>query len=631
MPPRFGPPPSEDSDADGPLPAEPDDALRPARRVRLPPPSDRAVFDRPVAPPPSDVLAPAAGVATPSFRRIGDSSTGLTPIRTRAQMTRRTAVNRDDLLIFGVSFLVALGIAVAIYYGLDIWNADSLSRTIDAQAVLYSRDPHLGAIGFVWPPLPTLSRIAILPLTQNLGIAEFTGQITSALFAAGCVVVLYRILCRLELPKNVRIVWLGVAMLNPVVVLHFANGTAESAFTLLLLILFHAALRLPVAPLPAISGMGLAIAAALLVRYEALAIGGTAAVGVLLYAEISRRTSRGPVRQRTEALLVALLFPIVFVGLMWLYFNWSIQGDPLFFYRSVYSIRGAADVARNAPGHVLEYAVHSIPGTMRYVTERTLQVSALFIPAVAYLGWAAWRKRDPIALLILMVSLSIHAMQAYQAFTGSIAPWLRYWVYLPLLTPILLGYVMAQPGWGSILGPRGRSAVLFGLVPALFMLTNATAFLSMRSAEVGYDEQIFAHSLLGDMESAERVRAKIPSKDSAEEIAAYLNTTEGTVLLDKQRAPLFILSIDDPSRLIIDSDRTFLDDIADAPNVADWVLLPDPSEDTEAVFAHDSVYMVYPDLYDGAPWLELDHEFTGNKHWRLYRVVPVPEDAPAED
>lgn len=609
----------------------------PDHQVGLPPSEDRELAGPRDSTPRregasrSASIGGAAADVTP-VRRFGGASTltnppvGLTPIRVW-ERGRVTSIGRDDLLIFGASFAVALLLAVFVYYGLDIWNADSLSRTIDAQSVLYSRDPHLGAIGFVWPPLPTLARIAIFPITHVAGIAAFTGQITSAFFAAACVTVLYRILCQLGLPRHIRVIWIAAALLNPVVVLHFVNGTAESLFTLLLLLAFHAALRLPVAPLPAISGMGLAIAAALLVRYEALAIAGTSAVGVLVYAVMSRRSAKGSLRQRTEALLVALLFPVVFVGLMWLYFNWSIQGDPLFFYRSVYSIRGAADVARNAPGHVLEYAVHSVPGTLAYVTERTLQVSAVFIPAVAYLAWWAWRRRDPIAVLLLMVALSIHAMQAYQAFTGSIAPWLRYWVYLPLLTPIILGYVVAQPGWASILGRRGRNAVLVVFVPAMFLLANAMAFVSMQSPEVGYDEQIFAHSLAGNMDAAERVRAKIPSKDSAEEIAAYLNTTEGTVLLDKQRAPLFILSIDDPSRLIIDSDRTFLADLANARETADWVLLPDPADDTEAVFAHDSVYRVYPDLYDGAPWLTLEHEFEGNKHWRLYRVTPVEAEA----
>ncbi len=593
---------------------------RPVRRASLPPPTDR----RPAA-----LVGPKTVADDP--RRIGPRGRssepiaplgGLTPIRSR-RPAGGNLLRNVEVHIFAGSFVVWLAIAVLIYYGMDIWNADSLSRTIDAQTVLYSRDPHLGAIGFVWPPLPTLARIAIFPITHNLGIAAFTGQLTSTIFAAGCVTVLYRILCTLNLRPTTRIVWMGVALLNPVVILHFTNGTAESAFTLLVLLAVNAALRLPVAPLPAISGMGIAIAAALLVRYEALAIAGTSAVGVLLFATMTQRTTPGRRKRRTEALLVALLFPIVFVGVIWMYFNWSIQGDPLFFYRSVYSVRGAADVARNAPGHVLEYAVHSIPGTMRYVTERTLQASALFVPAVIALAWVAARRRDPIAALLLMMSLSIHAMQAYQAFSGSIAPWLRYWVYLPLLTPIVLGYVLTSPDWSQGIGQRGRSIVMLGVVPALFLCANAISLFAMQTPGVGYDERIFSLTIAGQQGTATEVRNQIPSKDLAEDIAAYLNSTEGTILVDKQRAGLYMLSVKDPSRLMLDSDRSFPDDILDAANTADWVLLPDPADDSEAVLSHDSIYRFYPDLYGGVPWLELEHEFEGSKHWRLFRVVPV--------
>ncbi|MCK9486349.1 MAG: hypothetical protein M0R73_06560 [Dehalococcoidia bacterium] len=555
---------------------------------------------------------------------------GLVPIRAqRPERAPGMTPLQVDLAIFGGTLAVGLLIAAYLYYGLDLWNADSLSRTIDAQSVLFSRDPHLGAIGFVWPPLPTLTRIMLLPVTHLAGMADFTGQLSSVLFAAVTVVMLHRILAVLGLTPAVRVTWMGAALLNPVVILHFANGTAESAFTLLVLLVLYSALRLDLAPLPALTGMGLALALALLVRYEALAIAGTTALAVLIYSVMRRRRAESQqLYVRTEAMLVALLSPIVFVGLMWLYFNWSIQGDALFFYTSPYSIRGAADVARNAPGHVLEYAVHSVPGTASYIVERTLQVSALFIPASVALALFAWRRRDPIALLLLMVSLSIHAMQAYQAYTGSIAPWLRYWVYLPLLTPILLAYVLERATWSAALGGRGaRNALVFGLVPTLVLASNAVAFDSMRSPEVGYDEQILAHVLAGDRTSEERVRSAIPSKDFADEIAERLNAVEGTVLLDKQRGGLFLLNLDDPTRLVIDSDRDFLKLLHSPVGAVDWVLLPDPHGDTDAVLSHDSIYLVYPDLYEGAPWLALDHEFTGNKDWRLYRVVEPPQPA----
>ncbi|MDP2326999.1 MAG: hypothetical protein Q8M79_02820, partial [Dehalococcoidia bacterium] len=471
---------------------------------------------------------------------------------------RLSAGRRLDLLIFGGTFVVGLLISIYTYYVLNIWNADSLSRTIDAQAVLYSRDPHLGAIGFVWPPLPTLARIALMPVTHPLGFGEFTGQITSVIFTAGVVVVLHRILRNLGLSPRTRALWIGLAVLNPVVLLHFTNGTAESAFTLLLLLVVHYTLRLSTSPVPAISGMGVAIAVALGVRYEALAIAGMATVGIVIFGVAQRRAASARASAvRIEGMLAGLLFPVGFVGAMWLFFNWTIQGDPLFFYTSPFSIRGAADVARNAPGHVLEYAMHSVPGTLRYVTERTFQVAAVFIPATVALAWHALRRRDAIATTLLLVALSVHAMQAYQAFTGSIAPWLRYWVYLPLLTPIVLAYLLGPAGWGEKLKDTYRTLALSILLPVMVLTSNAVTFVSMQSPAVGYDEQIFSFELAGMRAEADRVRERIPNKEGADEIASYLNDIEGTVLVDKQRAALFMLGIDDPARFVIDADRDF--------------------------------------------------------------------------
>lgn len=544
---------------------------------------------------------------------------------------RISANVRLDLLIFGTTLVVALLVSVYTYYVLDTWNQDSLSRTIDAQAVLYSRDPHLGAIGFVWPPLPTLARIVLMPITHPLGFGEFTGQITSVIFTAGVVVVLHRILRNLGLPPRTRALWIGLAVLNPVVLLHFTNGTAESAFTLLLLLVVHYTLRLSTSPVPAISGMGVAIAVALGVRYEALAIAGMATVGVVIFGVAQRRAASVRTSAvRIEGMLAGLLFPVVFVGSMWLFFNWSIQGDPLFFYTSPFSIRGAADVARNAPGHVLEYAVHSVSGTLMYVTERTFQVAAVFIPATVALAWHALRRRDTIATTLLLVALSVHAMQAYQAFTGSIAPWLRYWVYLPLLTPIVLAYLLGPAGWGARLRDRYRTLILTVLLPVLLLTSNAVTFVSMQSPAVGYDEQIFSLELAGNRTEAAHVRERIPNKEGADEIAAYLNSIEGTVLVDKQRAAMFVLEINDPARFVIDADRDFASVIRNPTSTVDWVLLPDPSDDSAVITSHDSIYTVYPGLYEGATWLELEHEFRQEpRDWRLYRVIGTPEGATA--
>ena len=59
--------------------------------------------------------------------------------------------------------------------------------------MIASRDPHLAAIGFVWPPLPSFLDIPILAFQRwfpFLSTQAFAGSVEAALFGAGTVVLL---------------------------------------------------------------------------------------------------------------------------------------------------------------------------------------------------------------------------------------------------------------------------------------------------------------------------------------------------------------------------------------------------------------------------------------------------------
>ena len=68
---------------------------------------------------------------------------------------------------------------------------DALSRVAAAQSVLFSRDPHLAAIGFIFTPLASMVQmpaIGLSPLWPDMTARAFSGTIMSALFMAGAVV-----------------------------------------------------------------------------------------------------------------------------------------------------------------------------------------------------------------------------------------------------------------------------------------------------------------------------------------------------------------------------------------------------------------------------------------------------------
>src|SRR5690606_5766592 len=73
-------------------------------------------------------------------------------------------------------------------------HSDAVSRVANAFYVLYSRDPHLGAIGFVWNPLPSLLELLPLlayPIIPAIATAGLAANLLTALFAAGTSLMLF--------------------------------------------------------------------------------------------------------------------------------------------------------------------------------------------------------------------------------------------------------------------------------------------------------------------------------------------------------------------------------------------------------------------------------------------------------
>ena len=272
-----------------------------SERGRLPPPDERIQRRK------------GSVTAAPPTRRIA-------PARARAS-SPLIRINAEDAWLFGASLLGWLAVAVALEYGLGVTHPDSLARTVNALMVVASRDPHLGAIGFVWPPIPTLVRVALLPLFRPLRLTEFVGAAASIPFAAGCVVMLNRILRDFHIEGRARAAWLALTFANPLVALHFANGTAESAFALCLLIGLRAVTQLNNQPTGATMRLSIAIALSLWVRYEGVALAAVGLVTVVLAEWARKRAHRTEERERVASMAVLYLAPIVTVIAIWLSFS----------------------------------------------------------------------------------------------------------------------------------------------------------------------------------------------------------------------------------------------------------------------------------------------------------------------
>src|SRR5262249_23064910 len=116
----------------------------------------------------------------------------------QARPSERPARRWPDRHVFGIVFLggCILNLFAAWYLAniVQIGNAAGLSRTVNSGYVIFSRDPPLSAIGFVWPVLPSVVQIPLLPLVRLFGMPELAGWLMSGISGAATLVVLAAIL-----------------------------------------------------------------------------------------------------------------------------------------------------------------------------------------------------------------------------------------------------------------------------------------------------------------------------------------------------------------------------------------------------------------------------------------------------
>src|SRR6266508_4007713 len=143
---------------------------------------------------------------------------------------RITPVHRSEaLVVFSVITAVFLAEAAWLAFVVGFMPGDALSRTYSALVAVRSADPHLAAIGFVWPPLPVLLQIplVLLPRLTHYGLS---GGVVSAIVAGLTAVALCPLLARAGLSRWQR--WLAIALFfaNPLIAFYAGTGMSEMPF-----------------------------------------------------------------------------------------------------------------------------------------------------------------------------------------------------------------------------------------------------------------------------------------------------------------------------------------------------------------------------------------------------------------
>lgn len=502
----------------------------------------------------------------------------------------------------------ALGYYIAVTVG--FMHSDAISRVANAYYVLYSRDPHLAAIGFVWNPLPSLLELIPLlfnPLYPKLASHGVASVILTSIFAGMTASLLFRACRRFELSLPMAVMFALLYSVNPMIVLFGANGLSDVPYIyFLMLTVVQFCYWLKDKHISNAIWAGFALSLAFWVRYEAVPFGFSLAVSVAIALYIANRTSRLPGKElywKIESTWLLLLLPAAFSGLLWIFMNYTIMGNPLYFLNSEYANASQSSLKTSTNFQELFASPTLI---FQLVIQKTSWYS---MPLLAILLVRAFTHRlfrwDTAILLALFAA--VPGLQLLLLFNGSSFGWFRYFLYVLPVTVAWIPYELSQ------LGAKVRRAA-FAAIAASLLLTAGMIGYAMTQPDIAPDENTFLTLRSGGG------KAFFDRQQTDRAVAAWIdaNTTDkDTILTDSASAYAVLVNSKHPKRFLITSDLAFKKALKDpVAGGVDYVLVPKPADLTQS-----AVNVLYPQLYaEGSDWARLVRDF--NDQWRLYRVSP---------
>lgn len=532
--------------------------------------------------------------------------------------------NVDVLLLFLFVFGAQFAFGMWMNSRGFLWN-DALSRATSALTALYSTDPHLAAIGFVWMPLPTLLELmpaAFYTLWPDVVASGLVSTVVTAFAGGGTAALLLFASGAFGISRGFAWVFALLVSLNPMLFLFAGNGMSEGVAapflvgTVCCLTLFW---RTGQRRYVAAAALMLALAFACL--YHAVQYGAAAFAALTLSIFFSGENARSVPQGRwraLEGLGILFLVPSIYVAALWVGANAVIMGDPLYFARSAYSNEGVV-AATGAQQIALGYE-GDLLGSMWFVAERT---APFLVPVVFLLIIRAMEGRllGVNTLSLLLISLSVPVgLIAPQIYAGDSFGWLRYFMY-PL-------FVAA--GWGMYeIAMSRRRALAAGLVLAGWIVCAPLVFWTMWNPAMGQDEYKQVRGLVrgetaaqvgfgNEIDDSGPVANKV---DESNQVAVYLNylPEDELVALDSLDGwPIVAQTSPErlQSTLVLGTDRRFRQ-LLENPGSLNYMLVPNPE-----VSSRDLIVQRYPGLWAGEePGFTLVKSFPDtSRQWRLYEV-----------
>lgn len=543
-------------------------------------------------------------------------------------------------------YFAALATYLMVGYWLQARNGfilgDALSRVAAAQSVLFSREPHLAAIGFIFTPLTAMAQlpaIALSPLWPDVTERALSGSVMSAAFMAGAVVQIMSMGTDRGLPRWFVLTITALFALNPMIVFYGSNGMSEAPF---IFFMSWAVRRLILWMVDddvhhLVTAGGVAMGLAYLTRYDAVAC--VAAAGALVGLTTYVRAKQPPRFRRALLDVLMVSGPGLAAFLGWAAVSWLITGEAFAQFTSQYGNTA-----------ILEQSGQTAPTLGGGFVFAAVCISLMAPTLLPLAGWAVVRRWGRPNWQVLAAPLLIYgaalAFQALSFATGSTFPFLRFYIIaVPLaaclamlavpdgvLTPAKRRGKYASPPLPTT--PARRSRLAYAPVALLFAVALPVTAWGMGQPRYAPQEYALGAVLAPDPDSTSSRKAlehRIAASFSTErEIADYLDRLdlpESSVITDTVYGFAILAASQRPKTFVVPSDPDFTTLLnAPAENGIRYLLAVPP----EGRGTSDALNLRYPTLYEtGADVatleLEIPNDGDSQPNWRLYRVnEPVP-------
>jgi hypothetical protein len=500
--------------------------------------------------------------------------------RTVGQQPKRAAKRRSRLrrivseggIVFFLALAAYLIVAILLDFHYDTFNGDAVSRMANGFYVLYSRDPHLAAVGFVWNPgtsiadsIPLLFYHLWTPLASHM----FAASLVSAFCMAGAVYQVRSTLAEWGVARAPRLVLVAILATNGMVLYYGGNGMSEGLYLFTLVATARYLLRwLRDDDLTSLVYSATALGLCYLARNEAALPAVFAGLTIIVVGYLRRSTSQ---RERIwGALTDATIFEIPFVAAFggWALVSYVITGQPFQQFTSVYGTTSQIQVAGSV---ALKFRILQDVHDLSYL--------APILPVILVLAIvvAVIRRDIGIAAPIVVIGGGL-AFDALAYVNNSIQPWFRYFLTAVPLEVLLVGSLFATAPALIRLVPvntvvtrrtrRPALAALYVLVALAFLIpSSVTTLKGMGNPKIGYEETQHLAYIFSPHPSKfdEEAKTTFPAVLTLADYFSSHHFANGQVIVDNFSGciPNVILASPNPDVFVIPNDRDFQKTLAD--------------------------------------------------------------------